>query len=108
VHAAQTGFLAGKAADQLAVFTEDRDGTTSALFGDVDQPLGTTVDIAGRFDVVPDMEELPFAVEELDAIVCPVADQDPALRVDADLVYESELTRLGPRRSPRELELAFG
>ena len=47
VYAAQAGFLTAEAADQFAGFAEDRDGSSSTLFGDVDQPLWTAVDIAG-------------------------------------------------------------
>lgn len=100
VYAAQTGFLAAKTADQLAVFAEDRYGTSTSLFRNVDHAFGTAVNVAGGTDVVPLVKKLPFPVEELNAMVCPVTDQYPALRVDADLVYERELAWLRARRSP--------
>ena len=49
---------------------------------------------------------LPFAIEDLDAVVFAVAHVDRALRIDRDRVRRVELARLGPLLAPVEQVLA--
>ena len=48
------------------------------------------------------------AIEELDAVGLAVADQDAALRVDADVMHQRELSRLEAGGPPGDFQLAFG
>ena len=46
--------------------------------------------------VVPLGFEIAVAVEDLDAVVLPVGDIDPAVRVAGDVVRDVELSGIGP------------
>ena len=49
---------------------------------------------------------LPFCVEDLEPVVLPVADEQPAARVEGDRVRHVELARAHPRLADRRQRLA--
>ena len=60
--------------------------------GDVDDVVSVDEDAARPAELVPLIEEVAVLVEDLDAIVLAVADEQPAARVDGDRVRHVELT----------------
>src|SRR4029077_9382551 len=64
------------------------------------------VEPTGTMQIVPLRLVAAVAVEDLDAVVLPVGDIDPALGVAADIVDDVELARIAARLAPRHEKLA--
>ena len=73
------------------------DAHSPPQLADVDALILVYVDRAGPVDVVPHVFDAAIAVEDLDAVVLPVADVDIAVPVGGDVVDDVELTGIGPR-----------
>ena len=70
--------------------------------------VGEDGDAAGPAEVAPLVDEVQVAVEDLDAVVRPVGDEQPSLRVERERVRPHELAGAEPQSADRPHELAFG
>src|SRR5207249_10298586 len=65
------------------------------MIGYVKDIVAVDVDPARPAELLPLCEEFAILVEDLDAIVAAVADEDPSLRIDGDGMWRSEERRVG-------------
>jgi hypothetical protein len=64
------------------------------------------VDAADAAELIPRVEVLPVLVEDLDATVAAVRDEEPAARIEGERVRASELSRAVPVAAEALDELA--
>ena len=80
------------AGNQLAIECPDRNAIAATLFNHVGH-IAVEEDVARSNEVRPLGQEVAVDIENLDAVVLAVADVDPVVFVDTDLVENRELSR---------------
>src|SRR5262249_58483977 len=75
------------------------------MIGHVKDIVAVDVDSARTAELLPLREEIAILVEDLNAIVAAVADEDPSLRIDGDCVRRVELAGGRAFLAPRLDEL---
>src|SRR6185369_7189879 len=107
------GDLAGpRAADADAAFPARMVAVALRLprlgVGDVDDVVPVDIDAARPAELAPDIQQLAVLVEDRDAVVPAVADEQPPAAVQGDGVRHLELSRCAAARTPLLDELATG
>src|SRR5262249_50936442 len=77
------------------------------MIGHVEDVVAVNVDAARPAELLPLRDEIAILVEDLNAIVAAVADEDPSLRIDGDCVRRVELAGGRAFPSPRLDELSI-
>src|SRR5215208_37086 len=73
---------------------------------DVDDIVSVNIDSARAAELRPLVEEFAVLIENLDAIILPIADEQPPLRIDGDRVGNIEFSRSRTLLAPGLDELA--
>ncbi len=75
---------------------------------DIDIPIGANGHPVGEVDVVPNVEDRPVRVEDLDPVGLSVGDVDAVIGVHRDVVRAKELAGVYARLAPRLDVIALG
>src|SRR5439155_19909849 len=68
--------------------------------GHVDRVVARDVDAARPAELMPDVEQLAVLIEDLNAVVLAIADEQPPARVHRDRVRLADLSRARSLRAP--------
>ena len=103
-HAVRAVECAAAAADEVAVEVEHADA--GDLVSDIDHTALVAINRHGVVEIAPFRKIAPVAIEDLDAVVFPVGDQDPVTRIDPHGVRSAELPGTRAWAAPAPLERA--